>query len=88
VVEWQNTPGPNNLSSQRPAVGEVAMIASIEMLKHQDRSRSEYASRFLRSTGDTGRLQAMLAGRLPAGEVLRLALHERELRLRNGESPS
>lgn len=61
------------------------MIATIEMLKHQEKSRGEYASHFLRSTGDIGRLQAMLAGRLPASEVLRLAMHERELRLRNAE---
>jgi hypothetical protein len=61
------------------------MIATIEMLKHQEKSRGEYASQFLRSTGDIGRLQALLAGRLPAGEVLRLALHEHELRLRNTE---
>ena len=63
------------------AEGEVAMIATIEMLKHQEQSRNEYALHFLRSRGDTGRLQAMLAGRLPANEVLRVALHERELRL-------
>lgn len=88
MVEWQNTPGPNNQSSECPAAGDVAMIATIEMLKYQDRSRGEYASHFLRSTGDWRRLQALLAGRVPATEVLRLALHERELRLRNTEPPA
>jgi hypothetical protein len=58
------------------------MIATVEMLKNHEKSRNEYASHFLKSTGDTKRLQAMLAGFLPLGEVLQLALFERELRLR------
>lgn len=58
------------------------MIATVEMLKNQEKSRNEYASHFLKSTGDTKRMQAMLAGFLPPGEVLQLALFERELRLR------
>jgi hypothetical protein len=58
------------------------MIATIETLEDQEKTRNEYARRFLLKTGDTGRLQAMMAGFLPAEEVLQLALYERELRLR------
>jgi hypothetical protein len=59
------------------------MIATVEMLENQEKSRYEYAACFLKSTGDTKSLQAILAGFLPLGEVLQLALFERELRLRD-----
>jgi len=57
------------------------MIATVEILKNQERSRNEYASHFLKSTDERKRLQAMLAGFLPRDEVLQLALFDRELRL-------
>jgi hypothetical protein len=59
------------------------MIAAIETLEGQEKTRNEYARHFLLKTGDTGRLQALLAGFLPVHEVLQLALYERELRLRD-----
>jgi hypothetical protein len=58
------------------------MIVTFDLSKDEEKTRKEYAWHFLWRTGDIGKLQAMRAGRLPAGEVLRLAIHERELRLR------
>ena len=58
------------------------MVATIEMLQGKERERKEYAASFLRRTGDMRRLQAILASDLPASEVMRLAMYERELRIR------
>ena len=58
------------------------MIATVDRLNDHERSREEYAAHFLRRTGDSARLQAMRAGRLSTGEVLRLAMYERDLRVR------
>ena len=57
------------------------MIATVEMLNNYRNYREEYASHFLRRTGDIGKLQAILANHLPDSEILRLANYERELRL-------
>ena len=58
------------------------MIATVEMLNNLVRYRDEYAAHFLQQTGDSVTLQAMRAGRLSAAELLRLAMYERDLRVR------
>ena len=59
----------------------LIMVATIEMLEGQELARNEYASHFLRRTGDIQKLQALWADRLPGNEIMRLAMYERELRL-------
>jgi len=58
------------------------MIATVEMLNSHAKYRDEYAAHFLQQTGDSVTLLAMRAGRLSAAEVLRLAMYERDLRVR------
>jgi hypothetical protein len=58
------------------------MIATVEMLNEHDKYRDEYAAHFLQRTGDSVTLQAMRAGRLSLAEILRLAMYERDLRIR------
>jgi hypothetical protein len=58
------------------------MIATVEMLKNHVNYRNEYAAHFLQRTWDSVTLQAMRADRLSAGELLRLAMYERDLRVR------
>ena len=63
------------------------MIASVDMLNNHRKRQEEYAAHFLRRTGDSAKLQSMRASRLSGGEVLRLAMYERELRVREQGSP-
>jgi hypothetical protein len=58
------------------------MIATVEMLNDHVKYRDEYAAHFLQRTGDSVTIQAMRAGRLSAAEMLRLAMYERDLRVR------
>lgn len=58
------------------------MIATVEMLTDYGKYRQEYAAHFLHRTGDSITLQAMRAGRLSLAAVLRLAMYERDLRIR------
>jgi len=59
------------------------MIATVEMLNDHGKYRDEYAAHFLQRMGDSVTLQAMRAGRLSVAEVFRLAMYERDLRVRD-----